>query len=183
NGFNQLLISNESKKYTAFMILGHQYQYKRVPFGIKLGPKVFQRNISEILYDIPNCFVYIDDIVVFTKSEKEHIEVLGAVLKRLYRHSVRINFDKSNFLQKEINVLGYRVNKNGIYPQTKCLKNVIVNKEYKTKKDVQKLMGIINWYRKFIPNISTKMAQISDLLKKDEKRHRLSNEMKNKSKK
>ncbi|KAF9758212.1 Retrovirus-related Pol polyprotein from transposon [Nosema granulosis] len=70
NGFNQIPLSYESRKYTAFMVMGQQYQYKMLPFGIKPVPKIFQRQLAEILRNIENCFVYIDAIVIYSKSEK-----------------------------------------------------------------------------------------------------------------
>lgn len=66
-GFNQLVLDENSRSLTSFTVLGHQYRYKRVPFGIKSGPKLFQRKIKKILQGIDNCIVYIDDIVFFNK--------------------------------------------------------------------------------------------------------------------
>ncbi|EQB61806.1 pol polyprotein, partial [Vairimorpha apis BRL 01] len=105
--------ANILKYTTTFMLLRNQYQYKRVSFGIKLRPKICQWYISEILYDIYNCFVYIDgtectkfnpikhiNIVIYTKSKEEHIN--------------------------ELDVLGYKIDKEGIYHKTK---------KVRTKKD------------------------------------------------
>lgn len=80
NGFNQILLDEEIKKYTLFFLLGKQYQYLRTPFGMKPGPKVFQRNITKILDGIENIFLYIDDIIIFSKTEDEHSEILLKVL-------------------------------------------------------------------------------------------------------
>ena len=115
NGYNQIKIHRNYRKYTAFNIFCRQYQYKRLPFGIKPGPKLFQRYISEILGDIPDCFVYINDIVIFTKTKKI-LEILKTVLKKLLDHEVRINFEKLKIGVNEIYVLGYKVNIEGIFP-------------------------------------------------------------------
>ncbi|EQB61813.1 pol polyprotein, partial [Vairimorpha apis BRL 01] len=130
NGFNQLNINEVSNKYTTFMLLRNLYQYKRVPFGIKLRTKICKWYISEILYDIYNCFVYIDVLMIHYSQYN------------IYRGTDR-------FLQKELDVLGYKIDKEGIYYKIKSF----------IKKDVQRLMGIINWYRKFIPNLSTKLRR------------------------
>ncbi|MGL5900688.1 MAG: RNase H-like domain-containing protein, partial [Lactobacillaceae bacterium] len=135
------------------------------------------RYISEILDGIPNCFVYIDDIIVYSKTKKEHTETLIKVLKRLLAKTVKINFDKSNFFKNEIDVLGYKINNEGIFPNTRCLNNKIFDKKINSKRDVQKILGIINWYRKFIPNLSTRIAEISNLLKDDNKSKQITQKM------
>ena len=104
----------------------------------------------------------IDDIVIFSKTKDERANMLQEVLEKLLKKEVRINFDKSKFFMKE---LGYKVNSQGIFLNTKSLANEIFKKEIKTRKGTQKLIGVINWYRKFIPNLSTKIAEISNLLK------------------
>ncbi|KAG0438961.1 Retrovirus-related Pol polyprotein from transposon opus [Dictyocoela muelleri] len=68
NGFNQILLDDESKELTGFNILNKHWQYKRIPFGLKSRPKIFQKIISGILSDVENCFVYIDDIIMFSKT-------------------------------------------------------------------------------------------------------------------
>lgn len=125
NGFNQIRIDDKSKPITSFFILGQQWQYKRVPFGIKPGPKKFQRYVSNVLGDIYDVFVYIDDITISSRTIEEHKKTLLQVLKRLYKHGMKINFEKTKLFQTEIEVLGYRVNKDGIYPKTEYLNNKI----------------------------------------------------------
>ncbi|KAF9746894.1 Retrovirus-related Pol polyprotein from transposon opus, partial [Nosema granulosis] len=168
NGFNQIRISDESRKYTSFMLLGRQYQYKRIPFGIKPGPKIFQRYITNILHDVPNCFVYIDDIVIYSKTKDEHAKYLTLVLETLLENNVRINFEKSNFFTEELIVLGYKVNSTGIYPLTNPLENEIFEREIRTRKDVQRPIGTLNWYRKFVPKLSSRIHEITNLLRKNE---------------
>ncbi|MGL5899968.1 MAG: reverse transcriptase domain-containing protein, partial [Lactobacillaceae bacterium] len=164
NGFNQIKISKEFRKYTAFMLFGQQYQYRRLPFGLKPGPKIFQRHVSEILRDIENCFVYIDDIVIFTKTKEDHLRILEKVLKRLLRFEVKINFDKSKICVKQIHVLGYTVNEEGIHPIVTDKTREMLGRKIKTKRDVQRLVGLLNWYRKFIPSLSEKICNVTNLL-------------------
>lgn len=170
NGFNQLELTDKSKRLTGFSILGRHYQYKRVPFGMKSGPKIFQLVVSKMLEELDNCFVYIDDIVVYGNTIEEHDEALERVLKKLYENEVRINFAKSTFKQEEIEVLGCIINKDGIKA---CLKNLDVEKilvRPTSLKGVQKILGLINWYRNFVPNLSTLIVNITDLLKNPSKR-------------
>ncbi|KAG0440919.1 Retrovirus-related Pol polyprotein from transposon 17.6 [Dictyocoela muelleri] len=165
NGFNQILLEEKSREITGFNIINKHYQYKRIPFGIKSGPKIFQKIMNNILENINNIFVYIDDIIIYSKSREEHYEIISKVLDRLREYNVKINFEKSKFFVNELKILGYLVNKDGIKSDKIYLENKIFNKDIKTKKDVQKLLGILNWYRLFIPNMSNRVSKISDLLK------------------
>lgn len=178
NGFNQIPIHEDSRQYTAFVLLGNHYQYKRIPFGIKPGPKMFQRYISSILEEFEDVFVYIDDIVLYSKSEEEHINLLDRVLTKLYEHQMQINFEKSKFFAHEIEILGYRVNEQGIYPRKIYLENNIFKKDCKTRKDIQSLLGVLNWYRKFVPDMSRRIYKVTEMLKTDNKDFKITEEMK-----
>ncbi|KAF9762255.1 Retrovirus-related Pol polyprotein from transposon opus [Nosema granulosis] len=126
------------------------YKYLRVPFGIRSGPKIFQKTISKTLEGIDNCFVYIDDIIIFSKTLEEHNEVILKVSERLRTFKVKVNFDKSSFYNKEIKSLGYFVSNEGIEADKKYLQNIVLDSVPKTKRQLQKIIGIINWYRRFL---------------------------------
>ncbi|KAF9760601.1 Retrovirus-related Pol polyprotein from transposon 17.6 [Nosema granulosis] len=170
NGFYQIEIEETSRGVTGFYILGKHYQFKRLPFGIKPGPKMFQKNIARILEDIDNVFVYIDDIVVFGKSKLEHDLVLTKVLKRLYEAEVKINFDKSSFGKEEIEILGRIVNKDGIKANLGNFPEEILNKEPKTIRELQKILGVVNWFRSFVPKMSTELNNVTNLLRNKDTR-------------
>ncbi|EQB62373.1 pol polyprotein [Vairimorpha apis BRL 01] len=94
------------------------------------------------------------------------------MLKRLLEHEVKINFEKSKIGMKEVEVLGYRVNNKGIFPIFTDKTSKLLNRNIKTRKEVQRLVGLLNWYRKFIPNLSERICEITNLLKgrKDDKK-------------
>lgn len=114
NGFNQLPLHENSRYLTTFVLFNQTYQYTRIPFGLKLGPKLFQRVIQEILADIKGVFVYIDDILIYANNKEEHDEILKEVIKRLGDRNIQINLEKSNFNLEEISLLGYKVSEKGI---------------------------------------------------------------------
>ncbi|KAF9760669.1 Transposon Tf2-6 polyprotein [Nosema granulosis] len=168
NGFNQLELDKESRDITSFTMLGQQYRYKRVPFGIKSGPKLFQRTINIILSGIENCSVYIDDIIIYGKDETEHNETLLKVLDRLGKYNVKINFDKSKFLTRKIEILGNVIENGTIKIDTESI-DKLLNSNFKkeSKKDIQKIIGTITWYRNFIPDVSRKILSLTRLLRND----------------
>ncbi|KAF9763219.1 Retrovirus-related Pol polyprotein from transposon 17.6 [Nosema granulosis] len=172
NGFNQIAIDDNSKRLTTFTMLGNQYRYRRIPFGIKVGPKLFQKAINDILEGIRNVFIYIDDIIIYTEDYTTHNTILNEVLKRLRKYEVRINFDKTHILGNQVEVLGSIVQYGKLMPDVSKLKTKLQSIQCKTKKDIQRIIGLLNWYREYIPNFSNKLRTVTELLKtKGEKIH------------
>lgn len=167
NGFNQLPIDEESSNLTGFVVFNKSYVYQRVPFGLKSGPKIFQRVIESILDGILNVFVYIDDIVIFAKDVNSHNETLVKILRVFRIHEVQINFEKSIFLVNEIEVLGYIIKKDEIKINTDKIKNGLIITEPVTKKKIQQVVGHLNWFRTFVKNCSSKLKPLTDLLNQD----------------
>ncbi|WUR04935.1 endonuclease [Vairimorpha necatrix] len=177
------IVSNSPFSSPAFFL-----KKRNNDFRLVVDYKKINEHIEDDLWILPkiddclqimgeNTF-YIDDIVVYTQTKEDHIKTLETVLDKLREKSVKINFEKSKFFPEEINVLGYRINKEGIYPDLKSLENKIFTKEIKNRKDVQKLIGVLNWYRKFIPNLSTRVYEITNMLKQDNKKIHLNKKLK-----
>jgi hypothetical protein len=150
NGFNQIPLDESSRDLTAFVLMNRQFRYKRVPFGLNQGPKLFQKVITQILGNVENCLVYIDDIVVFAKDREQHDRILQEVLIRLRKWNVELNLEKSDFFLPEANMLGFKVSIIRIELDLKHLDNKIFEQKITTKKHLQKLIGVLNWHKPFI---------------------------------
>ncbi|KAG0440353.1 Retrovirus-related Pol polyprotein from transposon 17.6 [Dictyocoela muelleri] len=121
-----------------------------------------------ILDGIKNCIVYIDDIVIYAKTTAEHNDIVFKVLERLKDYNVKINFDKRKFLVEELEILGNIIMNGIIKVDTENIEKLInLGGQVKTKRDIQKIIGIITWYRNFIPNVSRKISKLTQLLKKN----------------
>ncbi|XP_065368773.1 uncharacterized protein LOC135961204 [Calliphora vicina] len=117
NGYWQIPMSEESKKYTAFTVAGKGlFQWKVMPFGLTSAPATFQRTLDRVIGAEmePYAFAYLDDIVVLGGSLEEHMRNLKEVLRRLREARLKINDEKCKFFQKEIRYLGHLVTQNGI---------------------------------------------------------------------
>lgn len=167
NGFNQLELKEESRDITGFVVMNRKFRYKRLPFGLKNGPKVFQKVIEGILKGLSGVFTYIDDIVVCGVTREEHNLNLVKVLERLMEHHVRINFEKSIFCSDQIEILGHIIKKNKIEINKNKINNLLKLPEQINKKGIQKIIGGLNWYRMFIPKFSEKILPLTNLLQKD----------------
>ena len=143
------------KELTAFTLNFRKYQFKRLPFGLTNSPSVFQAIISNTLASIIGeiAFVFLDDILIFSKTEQKHLKDLTNVLDKLRHASLSLKLEKCEFFKEQINYLGHQINSNGIT----CVQNDKLKYAAKPTciKELQSFLGLANFYRKFIPNFIT----------------------------
>jgi len=138
---------------------------KRLTYGVKVAPAQFQACIDKILSGIDKVFCYIDDILVATSSTEEHLQVLQKVFDRLSRFNVKLNGAKCLFFKPEVRYLGHTLSSEGIRPLESKVE--AIQKAIKKPRDVSELksfLGMINFYGKFIPNLSSELHPLYALL-------------------
>lgn len=128
SGFHQIEMDVNSIPKTAFNVENGHYEYTRMPFGLKNAPSTFQRTMDNVLRGLQGkiCLVYMDDIIIYSTSLQEHLDSLKQVFDRLNSYNMKIQFDKSEFLQKSVEFLGHVVTPDGIKTNPKkieALKN------------------------------------------------------------
>lgn len=118
SGFHQIEIDQKDIEKTAFTVEHGHYEFLRMPFGLKNAPSTFARIMDFVLKDFIgfNCLVYLDDIICFSSSLQEHINILTKNFKRFEECNLKVNVDKSQFLCKEVGFLGHIVTKDGVKP-------------------------------------------------------------------
>lgn len=169
SGYHQVLMDEKDRGKTAFSTgMGH-FEFKRMPFGLTGSPATFQRIMNSILTGLQglDCFVYLDDIVVYGKDLEQHERRLRKVLQALRRSNLKLNPDKCHFLRREIIYLGHKCSKQGVSPdpgRVECVKNIPPPKNVK---QLQSFLGLVNYYRKFIPNAARIALPLTELLKKE----------------
>ena len=172
SGFWQVAMDEASKEKTGFRVPGKGFfQFKVMPFGLCNSPATFQRLMDKVLGPVldPYCFVYLDDIIVITDTFAKHLKVLSQVFDLLRKANLKLNLDKCCFCVPELKYLGYIVNKYGLHPDPDKVNSVLQFPVPHNVKGVRKFLGITSWYRKFIPNYSTVVHPINNLLKKNQK--------------
>ena len=162
-GYYQIPVRKEHRRYTGFVVNGQQYEFCRMPFGLCNAPATFQSTMNTVLKGIPNCRVYLDDILIYSRSYKEHLRDLKEVFRCLREAGAAINFTKSRFAEKEISFLGNVINEEGRRPDLSRVEtyNFTVPKN---KKQLQSFLGFINWFRPYIMNMSERVAKLTDKL-------------------
>lgn len=116
SGYHQIELAETSRKYSGFVILGEHYEFLRLPFGLTNAPRIFQSVMQQILGHLPFVRVFLDDILIFSENEEEHIDHLDTVLEHLKTRRATISFEKSKFFQTEIPFLGHIISSEGIKP-------------------------------------------------------------------
>lgn len=169
DGFHHIYLDKDSIKYTAFITPFGQYEYVKMPFGLKNAPARFQRFVNEILHDLirnGDVIAYMDDFLVATETREKHLEVLDCVFKLLVENKLELRLSKCRFLYEEIEFLGYIISAEGVRPNESGITAI---KEFPTPKcvrDIQSFLGLCSYFRKFIKNFSLIAGPLYDLTKK-----------------
>ena len=141
-------MSPEDQHKTAFGL----FEYTRMPFGLCNSPATFQRLMqhvfNELVYQI--LFVYLDDIVIYSRTIDDQVEKLYTVFRKLKKHGLKLNPSKCNFFQPEIKYLGYVVSACGILTSPDKVKGVQEWPKPKYLKDLRSFLGFASYYRRFV---------------------------------
>ena len=165
SAYYQVELEEDSKKKTAFSTKSGQYCFNRMPFGIAAAPATFQKLMTIVLGELnwKEAVVYMDDILIFAKTRREHKERLGKVLKRIREAGLRVNPEKCEFLRKEIKFLGHIINGEGIQTDSKKIEAITEYEKPKCIKKLRSFLGVCNYYRKFIKDYSKLARNLESL--------------------
>ena len=165
----QLRVNKGSKHYLTIDTHKGLYRFTRLPFGIASAPAIFQRVMDTILQGIPGVICYIDDILITGKDRESHIQSLTEVLKRLRYYNIRASKEKCAFLRKSLEFLGHKIDDKGIHATENKLRAIVNAPNPRNVSELRSLLGLINYYGKFIPNLSTILHPLNELLQKCQK--------------
>lgn len=167
--YSQVQLDEESAKCTTVNTHQGLYMYRRLPFGVASAPAIFQQLMDCTLQGIPNAICFIDDILVTGANDEDHMKNLEAVLKRLHEKGFKLKKSKCAFMQDSVEYLGHKIDAEGLHALPQKQKAV---KDAPTPTNVQQLrsfLGLVNYYGKFIANLSTIVHPLNELLQKDRK--------------
>ncbi|CAF4944161.1 unnamed protein product [Pieris macdunnoughi] len=170
SGFHQLQLREEDKPKTAFTVPEGHFQFCRMPFGLKNVPATFQRLMNSVLSGLQGdrCFVYLDDVVCYSPDLNIHIKNLESIFQRMREFNLKLQPDKCEFLRREAGYLGHIISEDGVKPNPDKVKAVIKFPIPKNPKDIKSFLGLVSYYRRFIPDFSNIAKPLTSLLKKDQ---------------
>lgn len=169
SGYHQVEMHPRDIEKTAFSTERGHYEFLRMPFGLKNAPSTFQRLMDHILRGLDNVFTYIDDVIIASTSLQDHMHKLKQVFDRLKLHNLKIQLDKSEFLQKHVQFLGHELTSDGLKPNQDKIKAVLNFPIPKTQKDIKTFLGLVGYYRKFIKDFAKLTKPMTSCLKKNRK--------------
>ena len=160
-------MAEESWPYAAFTVrsLG-VYEFLRMPFSLCNAPVTFQRLMQNCLGELNLMYalIYLNDIIVFSDSEAEHVKCLAAVFERFQEHSLKLKPSKCNFFRKEINYLGHHVSADGMKPGMENVEGIAEMAPPTTYTGIRRFLGATGFYRRFIKGYAKITQPLNDLI-------------------
>ena len=167
SGYYHMVLSEDSTPKTAFVSSYGKWEFKRCPFALAQAPAYFQRLMNKVLSGLTFAFGYLDAILVFSPDMKPHLEHLTLLFERLRAADLKLKEVKCNFSKRHIQYLGHIVLGEGITPLPEKLDSIQKMLSPKTSKEVKQFLGLIGYYRKFVPRFSDLAQPLNALTRKD----------------
>ncbi|MBW0527252.1 hypothetical protein O181_066967, partial [Austropuccinia psidii MF-1] len=167
--YNLLRIKEGDEHLTAFRTKYGIYEYLVMPFGLTNAPASFQNLVNDIFADFLDVFVvvYLDDIMVFSSSEEEHVKHVASVLQGLRDNNLFAKASKCVFHPSSVEYLGYFSSSDGVKMDSSKVQQILNWPQPKNIKALQSFLGFANFYCCFIKNYSKKITSLTSLLKED----------------
>ena len=168
SGYYHISLKDSSKPKSAFVLssLG-KYQFNRVPFGLAQAPAYFQKLINDVLKGCNFAMGYLDNIIIYSRSEKEHLEHLEEIFTRLKKAGLKLKLEKCCFFKKHIQYLGHLISADGIQTLPEKLESIAKMPAPKNPKEVKQFLGLVGYYRKLVPRFADISRVLTHLTKKD----------------
>lgn len=168
-GYWQCQLDESSKEKTAFITHRGLYEFEVLPFGVVNGPSHFQRVMECILRGLTyeTCLIYLDDVILFSRSFEEHLERLEEVFQRFRGANLKLKPSKCHFACSKVNYLGHVVSAEGVQPDPEKISAVKEFPVPRTVKHVRSFLGLCNYYRKFVFNFAKIAAPLNNLTRKN----------------
>ena len=166
SGYHHVAMDEEDAKKTGFSSRSGHYHYVRMPFGLSGAPATFQRSMNLLLRGLTweKCLVYMDDVLIFGRTLKEHNERLQEVFQRFSDAGVKLSVEKCHFLEKEVRYLGHVISYDGIKTdpvKTECIRKY---ERPSTSAELKSFLGLTGYYRRFIYSYADLARPLENML-------------------
>ena len=166
-GYWQVPISKDSRKYTAFQAGNKLYEFNTMAFGLKNAPATFNRMMAKLLGHRSDVVYFFDDVLIFSETWNNHIQSIREVLRIFKANNLAVRPLKSEFGFFQVGFLGHLVGGGLLKPLSDNVSKILKIKTPKTKKQVRSIIGLVNYYARFLPDTAILLAPLSKLTGKN----------------
>lgn len=167
--YAQCVLDEESQKMTCINTHKGLFMYTRLVFGLASAPAIFQRVMESVLSGIEGVLCMMDDVLVTGPCTSVHLSRLHEVLRRLQDAGLTLQKTKCEFFKDEVEYLGFKINKDGLKKSPQKVNAILKTPVPKDVNKLQSFLGLINYYRNFIPAASSILSPLYNLLRKNVK--------------
>ena len=167
HAYQQIPLEEESNQYIVINTHRGLYRYNRLPFIVASAPTIFQKTMDNLLQGLKKVTVYIDDILVTGSTQEEHLKNLEEVLTRLQRAGIRLKRSKCAFMLPSVEYLGNFISAEGLHPTAEKVKAILEAPVPQNVQQLRAFLGFINYYSRFLSNLSSVLAPLYQLLQKN----------------
>ncbi|XP_049524460.1 uncharacterized protein K02A2.6-like [Dermacentor silvarum] len=164
DAYQQLVLQDASRKYVTISTTLGLFQYTRLPFGVASAPAIFQREMDNLFRGMRHVAVYLDDILVTGTDDGDHLQNLHNVLARLQDAGLKLKLEKCVFLAPSVEYLGHVISQAGLSPAPRKV-DAVLKAPKPHNKELQSYLGLINFYRSFLPKLSAHLEPLHLLLR------------------
>jgi len=164
-GYHNILLTPESSRLCPVVLPWGNYEYLHLPMGLCNSPDIFQEKMSELMNGLELARAYLDDLLIISAAGgfTEHRVRLEKVFTRLAESGLKVNASKSSFAKTSLNYLGYLISRDRIRPSLKKVEAIYNIEPPKTRKQLRRFIGMVNYYRDMWPHRSHVLAPLSAL--------------------
>ena len=168
SGYFHISLSDDAKPKSAFVVSGlGKWEYNSCPFGLTQAPAYFQALISKVLKDLDFATGYLDDIIIYSRTEEEHLNHLEQVFAALKAAGLKLKRSKCDFFKSNLSYLGHMISSEGISPMPGKLDSIRNMKAPRNAREIKQFLGLAGYYRKFVPRFSDLSRPLTRLTRKD----------------
>ena len=171
-GYNNVRIKEEDEWKAVFTMPERSFEPIVMFFGLTNSPATFQAMMNELLRDLINTgkvAAFIDDVIVGTETEEGHDELVAEVIRRLEKNDLYVKPEKCKWKVREVGFLGVVIGPEGIKMEEEKVTGLLDWPAPKCIKDMQKFLGLVNYYRQFIEGFTSIARPLYNMVKKDQK--------------
>ena len=160
-------LSPEARAKSAFVTPLDKFEFTRCPFGLTQAPAYFQRLINKVIKGLPLAFGYLDDVLIHSPDIESHLQHMRILFQRLREADLRLKDSKCNYFKTHVQYLGHLVSGKGIKSLPEKLESVKKMPAPTTPKEIKQFLGLVGYYRKFIPRFADIARPMTNLTNED----------------